>query len=306
LRDDFQPDDTQLAIDAIGDYLLGRRTDEDPRTNGRDVTREQIGVSPLMGNKQIDPFVSAAWPVGPRCKHGASTVLQPTLQRIPCMTSRFNLSALFFAVIVGASGSAQASITDPANDFLPTYAGPKAGDLDVLTASVSYDAHTNVFDFSATFNAPVGTTPGAFYVWGLDRGQGTERFNTGPTPIGAGVKFDSVVIFQDGAVTVNRFSGAATVLPGDYTISGDTISGSVSGSLLPSTGFTDADYTWNLWPRDALFSGNASISDFAPDASNAAVTAVPEPQSYALMLAGLAGYTLLSRRRKTSSQQPAV
>jgi hypothetical protein len=135
LRDDFQPDDTQLAIDAIGDYLLGRRTDEDPRTNGRDVTREQIGVSPLMGNKQIDPFVSAAWPVGPRCKHGASTVLQPTLQRIPCMTSRFNLSALFFAVIVGASGSAQASITDPANDFLPTYAGPKAGDLDVLTAS---------------------------------------------------------------------------------------------------------------------------------------------------------------------------
>ena len=71
-------------------------------------------------------------------------------------------------------------------------------------------------------------------------------------------------------------------------------------------GFADADYTWNLWPRDALFSGNASISDFAPDASNAAVTSVPEPQSYALMLVGLTGLAMRFRRRDTSSPQSAA
>ena len=43
-------------------------------------------------------------------------------------------------------------------------------------------------------------------------------------------------------ITSGGFSGV--------TISGTTITGIVSGSLLPSTGFVNKlDYTWNLWPR---------------------------------------------------------
>ena len=36
----------------------------------------------------------------------------------------------------------------------------------------------------------------------------------------------------------------------------DTITGEVSGALLPSLGLSKADYQWNLWPRDGSVSGN--------------------------------------------------
>jgi len=44
--------------------------------------------------------------------------------------------------------------------------------------------------------------------------------------------------------------------------------------------------------------GVAAISDFAPDAANAAVVAVPEPETYALMAIGLGCIGWLGRRRQ--------
>ncbi|MEP6505428.1 MAG: PEP-CTERM sorting domain-containing protein [Betaproteobacteria bacterium] len=215
------------------------------------------------------------------------------------MKSRHLLTALCGAALLSLCATAQA-VADPANDFLPGYTGSHAGDLDVLSSTVTYNTGSHLFDFTATLAAPVGTTATAFYVWGIDRGQGTERFNTGANPIGAGVKFDSVVIFRlDGSATVNRIvGGGATVLPGDVTWSGDTISGSIPAALLPSLGLAPEDYTWNLWPRDGAVAGNAAISDFAPDASNGEVTSVPEPQSWLLLGGGLALLAAAARQRK--------
>ena len=208
------------------------------------------------------------------------------------MKTRHLLSALCGAAWLTLSAGAHA-VTDPTGDFLAGYAGSHNGDLDVVAATVTYNAATHLFDFSATLDAPVGTTSSAFYVWGIDRGAGTEKFNTGPNPIGQGVKFDTVVIFKlDGTATAG-----GQVLANDVTWSGDTITGSVSDSLLPSMGFAFDDYTWNLWPRDGSVTGNASISDFAPDASNAAVTSVPEPGSWALLGLGLALTAAAARRR---------
>jgi hypothetical protein len=48
----------------------------------------------------------------------------------------------------------------------------------------------------------------------------------------------------------------------------------------PSQGFKPEEYTLHLWPRLGVGS-NTQLSDFAPDASNAAVPAVPEPGSSA-------------------------
>ena len=85
------------------------------------------------------------------------------------------------------------------------------------------------------------------------------------------------------------------------TISGNTISAIVSGSMLVSTGFNKADYTFNLWPRDGAFTGFAAISDFAPDNANftatAGVVAVPEPGSFAMMVVGLALVGGIARHR---------
>jgi hypothetical protein len=206
--------------------------------------------------------------------------------------------ALTGSVLVASSSAAWAATADPLGDFLPSYVGPQAGDLDVLSVGVRRSATT--FTLSSTLAADIGTTPGGFYVWGINRGLGTARFVAGVPSVGAGVLFDSVLLlrpngtgnFNDLITPGNSFALA----PGAITIKGATISGVVSIASIPSTGFSAADYTFNLWPR-APGAGNTFISDFAPDASNVA-SFVPEPASWAMLIAGfgLTGAALRRRR----------
>lgn len=211
------------------------------------------------------------------------------------------LKALTCALtLAGASAAHALGIADPAADFLSTYTGPRVGDLDVLTSFVSYDPAADKYLFWGTMAAAIGTTTGALYVWGVDRGAGTEVFQNPPPgqpATGAGVIFDSVVLLRpDGTGLVNVFGAGATNLPvGSVFKTGNTIFGVVDGALLPSSGLAKASYTWNLWPRVGV-GNNAQISDFAPDASNLAVAVVPEPSTYAMLGLGLAA--LAWRRRR--------
>ena len=224
------------------------------------------------------------------------------------MTRPTLVHALCAAALLGsASARADIGINDPAGDFLPTYTGARTGDLDVLSAFVTYNPGSNTFFLSSTLAAPLGTTSTAFYVWGFDRGQGTQRFVGGTPSVGAGVSFDSVVIFRlDGSATVNRLvGGGSSALPGAVTFSGNTITGTIDAALLPTRGFAPTAYTWNLWPRDGAVpaaSGVAAISDFAPNGSNApvAIAPVPEPETYALFAVGLGMIGWLRRRTRRS------
>ena len=207
-------------------------------------------------------------------------------------------------IALACAGAQAQSITDAADDFLLTYIGPQNGDVDVVSAFAGDNPGNDTFSFSGTFADAVGITPGAFYVWGLDRGAGTERFVAGSPSVGQGVKFDAAIFLRpDGTARVTTFIGSAAtateVGAGTARIVGNTISGSISGSLLASTGFAKSDYTWNLWPR--IGTTNNTISDFASNGVNVPVAAVPEPTTYALMAMGLVAIGFA--RRKQPGQQ---
>lgn len=203
------------------------------------------------------------------------------------------VTAIAALALVGHSQAAVA--TDTTNDFIPTYTGPQGGDLDVVSAEVTLDTTLNTLSFRATLNAAVGTTTGAFYVFGLNRGAGTARFGA----IATGVLFDMVVLLRpDGSGQVNNLTGGGSTnfAPGLVQISGSTISTTLLPlAFFPSEGLSAANYTWNLWPRVSTVTGNAAISDFAPDNSNAGVTVVPTTSVASLL--GLAALTGLRRRR---------
>jgi hypothetical protein len=163
---------------------------------------------------------------------------------------------------------------DPVGDFLSAYAGPARGDLDVVMAGAFLSGPDEVV-LSGTHAGLIGTTPGAAYVWGIDRGAGAELLTMLDPPVGEGVVFDAVVVvLPDGTGSFIDLAGGGApqaLDPSSVSISGPTISVTLPRSLLPSQGFDFADYAYNLWPRfapDGVDPGdNTQISDFAPDAS---------------------------------------
>lgn len=207
-----------------------------------------------------------------------------------------SLSILAMSVALAAASSANATVViDPVGDTLATYTGPASGDLDIVSASATFDG-TN-FLVSSTLNGPVGTTIGSLFVWGINRGAGTPRLTFGSPSIGAGVLFDAVVVlFPDGTLRVATLPamGPPTItnFAGGATINGNTISGSAPLSLLFSTGFNAGQYTFSNWSRarvNPLVDGtNAEIADFAPSQGSVTATAVPEPSTWLAMLIGFA------------------
>lgn len=213
-------------------------------------------------------------------------------------------SALLAAVCAGGSASA-APIVDSIGDFLPTYIGGRGGDMDVVRADVTLINDTT-FRFFAQLNGLIGTTPGGFFVWGLDRGAGTERFVAATPSVGAGVFFDSVVIINPnatGSINLLGLGGTTTAITTPISIVGDTIAFDLAASLLPSQGRGLSAYGWNLWPRDGA--GNAHIADFAPDASTPRVSVVPIPGTALLLALGGLAASGLSRRRPPRPMQVA-
>src|ERR1044072_2699110 len=66
------------------------------------------------------------------------------------------------------------SITDPANDFIPSFAGTHDPSLDVRSFSTTFDGTT--FHIAATENGDIASFPTGRFVIGFNRGDATSNF----------------------------------------------------------------------------------------------------------------------------------
>ena len=199
--------------------------------------------------------------------------------------------------IVLASPAVASTVSDPVGDFLPSFTGTASPDLDVTSFSVSLDPSATTFSLCAVLACDIDPSLAGFYVIGVNTGSGAiHPFAAIGEP---NVTFNQVIVVQkNGTATLG--ANSLTVL-----LSGNQFIVSVPVSLLPSTGATAANYGFNIWPRfGSTVTGNAQISDFAPDnrlLSANGLLAVPEPATWLMMLLGfgLIGGTMRFRRRRT-------
>lgn len=200
-----------------------------------------------------------------------------------------------------AASPALGATSDPAGDFLGTYAGPQNADLDILGVGAFFDG--SQIALTANLAGAAFATPNSLLAWGINRGSGTARFQFmgAPPPVGASVLFDALYVqFANGTGRIVVFNPMAppsiTPVPGG-AVTGNSITGFAPLALLPSTGFAAADYTFTLWTRrriNAAFdTNNTEIADFAPTIA----AAVPEPASWVLLILGFGAIGAGMRRR---------
>jgi hypothetical protein len=204
------------------------------------------------------------------------------------MTNMKKLLLKTLALACVAATTNAYAVTDVAGDFLAGYTGSRNAAFDVLSADVGYNAATNEFVFRTTAAGDIAGVNGAAYVFGLDAGGSTNApFASVGLP---GVTFNSTVTL--------RANGSAAVgaTPVTTQIVGNQIFTTVSASLLPSKGLAFKDYTWTVWSIDTNVTGLGRLADFAPDA-NIKVSAVPEPATYGMLMAGLGMLGMVARRR---------
>ena len=205
------------------------------------------------------------------------------------------MSAGLMALAVAAPATAASVFTDPQGDFLASYTGTHSAELDVLNFSVGYDYAASSFVLSAKVAGRIHAE-GGLYVIGVDTGAGAFAPFGG---IGApDVKFDQVILVQKNGTPSSVTGPSGGVLAANaVSIVNDMFTVRVPSALLASTGFSLGDYAFNLWPRSGLGNNN-QISDFAPNNSLITTDTVPEPATWAMLLAGFGAVGVATRRRR--------
>jgi hypothetical protein len=198
--------------------------------------------------------------------------------------------------LIATSPAVASTVSDPVGDFLPSFTGTASPDLDVTSFSVSLDPAATSFALGAVLAGDIDPSLAGFYVIGVNTGSGAiHPFAAIGEP---NVTFNQVIVVQK--------NGTATLGANSLTIllSGNQFIVDVPVSLLTSTGATPQNYGFNIWPRfGSTVTGNAQISDFAPDnglLSANGLLPVPEPASWLMMILGfglIGGAMRIGRRR---------
>jgi hypothetical protein len=199
--------------------------------------------------------------------------------------SRFRSMKPLAAALCVAGFAAQTPalpFLDASNDLLPTYAGAKDADLDVVQADVVIDPQAQTITFSGTTRGNIDTRSPKLYVFGIDRGRGTAGRDLifqgaigGEPKIGSHVLWDSAAALTAGGLAFffDALNPGLVPLPDVHVgINGNQITATLPLALFVSQGFRLKEYTFNLWPRSELSLVNTVVSDFAPDNGDAPVS----------------------------------
>jgi hypothetical protein len=172
---------------------------------------------------------------------------------------------------VSGAGGAQFRFTEAAGTFYKDYTGPQRPALSAIGADGLFSTATATITVTARMAGPVFTGGPNLYVWGWDRGGAST--SPAPFPDEPNVKFNAVLVVTADPANGSTLTGIINLLDGStpqpvtpVLTAADTIRVSFPASMLPSTGFTPANYTWNLWPRIGLGGTPAAqIASFIPD-----------------------------------------
>ncbi|HEV2568466.1 PEPxxWA-CTERM sorting domain-containing protein [Sphingomonas sp.] len=217
------------------------------------------------------------------------------------MSRVFGLSCVIALSALGAP--AQGATADADDDFIPTFAGTPVQELDIR--SVDARLKDGVFRLSVTTDAPIGQTSSSYYVWGINRGAGAPRlqFVGAPPSLRPDLNFDAIFItYADQSAEFSLLPPSNFVnLAGAVQISGNTLTALLPLAMLPSNGFAPWQYEFTVWshfnPIGPISSANnARIADFSPTIR----AAIPEPSSWAMMIAGFGLLGTAARRRQSS------
>lgn len=191
------------------------------------------------------------------------------------------LAAILLPFVVSTPVIAS-TVSDPVGDFIPSFTGTASPDLDLTSFSVTLDSSSTMVSLGAVLAGDIDPSLAGFYVIGVNTGSGAiHPFAAIGEP---NVTFNQVIVVQKNGTATLGANALTTLLSGNQFIV------SVPVSLLPSTGATAANYGFNIWPRfGSTVTGNAQISDFAPDnrlLSANGLLPVPEPATWLMMLLG--------------------
>ncbi|BCM24455.1 Npun_F0296 family exosortase-dependent surface protein [Methyloradius palustris] len=149
-------------------------------------------------------------------------------------------------------------------------------------------------DYSGTAAAPAGTT-GAF--WTI----GTSGYNTGTS--GSSVPGTGSISFSQALTSLSFQWGSPDSYNTAYFFSNGSLLGSISGSSVP-TGYGNGDRSISAFVTFSAAASNPITNVVFTSSSNAFetanfsyVAAVPEPETYLLMLMGIGLIGFMAKRR---------
>jgi hypothetical protein len=163
-------------------------------------------------------------------------------------------------------------VVSKAPRFYELYTGPHSPEFNAVKASGKFSPRNDTFTFTGTNQGRINSGP-AVYVWGIDR---NGNLSSGPFTGRPGVTFDAVVVVKfDSSLTPTAtvFAGSAMtpLSSSSVHVHGRTVSVTVPGSLLPSTGLPPSQFRFNYWPEDGQGQSSSDVGSFLPEFNTAQV-----------------------------------